>query len=173
MADGVLRRWVDITMVRSVLATLREYDRIVSISELDAIVERFGFLKTPSVSGKEVYISRLSAFLNAPWDFGGHEAKFMLRDECIQEVVIYLTSLLLSESPESTLFTQDVFSEYAVVAVDLFGPPDRRIAGKVQELRWRGETVTVTVTNTGRRVHVGMAANQYYDDIDNAIKVDS
>jgi hypothetical protein len=152
---------------------MREYDRVVPLSEFENLVERFGWRKTPSASGKEIYLSKTSAFLNAPWDFGGHEIKVLFRPEGIRWISVLLTELIYPPTAESRLFTQDVFAEYVAIAGELLGKPTRTIAGETQELRWAGSTATIALINTGARVSADLAPNTYYEDRDIAIEVDS
>lgn len=173
MAPANQWRRVDVTTARNLAAAMREYDRVVASSELENLVARFGWLKTPSSSGKEVYIGTSSVFLNAPWDFGGHEVQFLLRQGIIEWNTVLLTELIYPPSAESRLFTQDAFAEYAPVVVELLGEPTRQIAGDTQELRWRGAATTITLITTGARVSMDLATNGYYDDRDVSIEVDS
>src|SRR5512142_468261 len=121
MAPANQWRRVDAATTRDLLTAMREYDRVIPLSEFEDLVMRLGWRKTPSSSGKEIYISKTSAFLNAPWDFGGHEVQVMFRPEGITWTSVLLTELIYPPSAESRLFTQDAFAEYVPIAMELLG----------------------------------------------------
>lgn len=166
-------RRLDAATARQLIASLREYDRVITPAELNGLAARFGWGTSPSPSGKQAYIGDGAAFLNGPWDLGGYEAQVLFQPDGVRWISVLLTERVADADPQARLFLQDAFAEYLTLAGDLLGPPTRRESGDVQECRWRGTATTVAIVHAGVTITVDLAANAYYDDRDNSIEMDS
>ncbi len=79
------------------------------------------------------------------------------------ELTAELVENPMVDTAEARAFLQDTFAGIAAVAIAALGAPTHRRLGDRPELRWRGETGTLTLCRTARRVNMRVQSTVMQD----------
>ena len=148
---------VDQTTARTIVGTLGRYQWSWTVADLPTLLAGLGWDLVEQFEE--------GAVVRAPWALIDNRIAVMFDGDQVADITFDLTALA-DPSPAQTQFCDDAFATLTALGHLELGSPSQTQPGEQPMIRWRNETATVALTNTGQGIELAWSSNTWQDRSD-------